>query len=470
MKRKAENYTRSAKPSSAPSRKRLKSSGSTDHKHAGDPQKSSIQSSVLSVEEKSFPRGGASVLTPLEHRQVQIEATEDVLFEQSGVKRPANAESPGIDADGFPAVSKPAKKKKGKKDGPKSGSVRTVTESPKSKIEGLSYSRLVPGTIVLGRIAQITPRDIALTIPNNLTGFVPLTAISDYLNEKIEGLLEESEGPNAEKKESETIDRMDLKKMFRVGQYLRAYVSSNGTENSALSKRRIELSINPRLANDGISNTDLSANIVIQASVRSVEDHGLVMDMGLEGSELRGFISTTELGDLSPNDIDEGTVLLCRVLLVGSNERVVKLSTKFGRSSSDKPDVLKSTSSIRSFTPGTLVEMLVMETTDFGLRGNIMGLVDVTADAIHSGSPFHNDFTKKYRPGAKTKARILFAIPKDDGQVLGVSLLDHVLELGTRTQEKNAVEKHLAVSAIVAEAIVIKVQPNMGLFLDLKPI
>ena len=47
-------------------------------------------------EKKSFPRGGASVLTPLEHKQIQIKANQDVLFEQSGQKRPS-----GDDGEGY---------------------------------------------------------------------------------------------------------------------------------------------------------------------------------------------------------------------------------------------------------------------------------------------------------------------------------------------------------------------------------
>jgi rRNA biogenesis protein RRP5 len=40
--------------------------------------------SILRDEEPSFPRGGGSVLTPLERKQIQIQATRDVLFEQKG--------------------------------------------------------------------------------------------------------------------------------------------------------------------------------------------------------------------------------------------------------------------------------------------------------------------------------------------------------------------------------------------------
>lgn len=38
--------------------------------------------SKLREDEPAFPRGGASVLTPLEHKQIQVQATNDVLFEQ----------------------------------------------------------------------------------------------------------------------------------------------------------------------------------------------------------------------------------------------------------------------------------------------------------------------------------------------------------------------------------------------------
>ena len=42
------------------------------------------KTSVLREEEPLFPRGGGSVLTPLEHRQINVEAKRDVLFEQTG--------------------------------------------------------------------------------------------------------------------------------------------------------------------------------------------------------------------------------------------------------------------------------------------------------------------------------------------------------------------------------------------------
>lgn len=41
-----------------------------------------FKSSILK-EEENFPRGGASVLTSLEYKQIRVQATEDALFEQT---------------------------------------------------------------------------------------------------------------------------------------------------------------------------------------------------------------------------------------------------------------------------------------------------------------------------------------------------------------------------------------------------
>ena len=58
----------------------------------------SDKASVLREEEPLFPRGGGSVLTPLEHRQINIEAKRDVLFEQAG-KSKARIDIEGGDDD-----------------------------------------------------------------------------------------------------------------------------------------------------------------------------------------------------------------------------------------------------------------------------------------------------------------------------------------------------------------------------------
>jgi rRNA biogenesis protein RRP5 len=85
-------------------------------------------------EEVAFPRGGASVLTPLEHKQIQIEATRDVLFEQQGAKSSKSDEDGGDDEAGLRAKRKPKSKGKGKK-----SNEHAEVEEETVKIEGLNY-------------------------------------------------------------------------------------------------------------------------------------------------------------------------------------------------------------------------------------------------------------------------------------------------------------------------------------------
>lgn len=84
-------------------------------------------------EDTVFPRGGASILTPLEHKQIQIQATQDVLFEQQDDKtRAFNSDDDGDKA------TKRRKKTERHKAKSKSGLPIDV-EDRNVKIESLSF-------------------------------------------------------------------------------------------------------------------------------------------------------------------------------------------------------------------------------------------------------------------------------------------------------------------------------------------
>lgn len=88
-------------------------------------------------EEIAFPRGGASILTPLEHKQISIEAARDVLFEQQSASRNSDSKKSG---DGEPAGVKTSVTKKRKlKSKSKKGEKQKEAEEEIIKIEGLSY-------------------------------------------------------------------------------------------------------------------------------------------------------------------------------------------------------------------------------------------------------------------------------------------------------------------------------------------
>jgi hypothetical protein len=109
--------------------------------NTGDAPKAS-ELTVLREDEPSFPRGGGSVLTPLERKQIQIQATKDVLFEQKGAKGPSadfedgdqDEDAEMEDVDDTTTTKKSRKRKsKGKKDAKADAKEKGV------RVEGLNF-------------------------------------------------------------------------------------------------------------------------------------------------------------------------------------------------------------------------------------------------------------------------------------------------------------------------------------------
>ncbi|KAL7626703.1 rRNA biogenesis protein rrp5 [Parahypoxylon ruwenzoriense] len=410
--------------------------------------------SRLKEEEPLFPRGGGSVLTPLEHKQISIQAKHDVLFEQES----------GQSAKKLDRSSKKKKAKTTRDDRPEKG--RRAEEG--AKIESLNYKRLVKGSLVLAQVAEINPLEVILALPNNLTGHVPITAISDVLNEKI---ATEAADAADEDEEDAAEDGLDLKSIFKVGQYLRAYVTSTIEESTAAStkpKRRIELSLRPDLANTGLSSQDVVTNCTVMSTIISAEDHGFVAEFGLSDSDLRGFLPRKELAeDIPESQMLPGSVILCLVTGKSTNGKVAQLTTlpnKIGK----VQNFASEATTINTFLPGSAVELMVSEVTKRGILGKVMGSLDVTADLIHSGlGPKALDLESKYKVGKKYKARVICNFPTAKEPKLGVSLLDHVTGLRLNlTPSSKLPSEALPLSSVVEQCTVTKVDPEIGLFVE----
>jgi rRNA biogenesis protein RRP5 len=427
------------------------------------------QKSVFKDEETSFPRGGASVLTPLEHKQIQIKANQDVLFEQSGGKRSGDDGFSDMGSEDGEAAAPKASKKRPAKKGKKSHDNGEKEEVV--RVEGLSYKKLTPGTIILGQITDVSHQDIVLALPNNLVGYVPLTAVSDKLNERLEKLLKEEDGDAGD--DDESFEDVHLEDMFTVGQYLRACVTAT-TDDSARARKRLELSVDPKLVNKGLSKRKMPVNGMVQASVLSNEDHGLVMDLGLDDAKIKGFLAKSELGSkVEHAKVQEGAVFMCLVTGLNSDGRIVKLSADQSKAGNlTKGNTLTEAPTIDVFLPGTAVDVLIADTTSSTITGKILGLVDATADAYHSGATERGiDVSEKHKIGTKVKGRIIFTCPDSESPKVGVSLLDHVVTLSTRMSGKPKERKPaldlLPISTIVDNAKVVKVAPAIGAFFDL---
>ncbi|CAG8050518.1 unnamed protein product [Penicillium salamii] len=451
--------------------------GKKDYKKSNDATSTAAKASELSVlrdDEPSFPRGGASILTPLERKQIQIQANRDVLFEQKGTQKPPQKKtSDEFDDDSDNDVemedeqtAAPAKKSRKKKTKGKKSADKESGDKQDVRIEGLSFKRIVPGAMILGQVSSINAHDLCLSLPNNLVGYVPLTSISKGLEDKIEKMLNDDAEDDEDSSDEESFD---LKEHFYIGQYLRAFVVSTGNnpeDPKAKSKKHIELSIDPRQTNTGFSKSGLLANSAVQASVVSVEDHGVVMDLGIEGADLKGFMSSKEIDPrVEYSNIKEGSVFLCMVTGQNTSGNVIKLSSNYQASASiKKSNYLSSAPTINTFLPGTAAEILLTEVTSNGMIGKIMGMLGATVDLVQSSINGKVDLERKYKIGAKIKGRIISTFPAAEPFKVSFSLLDHVLKLSTDSRGPGSSDDSPAISAIIPEATVVKVDHGLGLY------
>lgn len=124
--------------------KKGKPKGSGDQPKSSSNGPKASELTVLRDDEAAFPRGGASVLTPLERKQIHLQAKNDVLFEQKGPKKSAHnfeddegeedVDMNDVD-DTAATVKKPRKKKtKGRKD-----AEQPAPERQGVRIEGLNF-------------------------------------------------------------------------------------------------------------------------------------------------------------------------------------------------------------------------------------------------------------------------------------------------------------------------------------------
>ena len=423
----------------------------------------------------AFERGGAGVLTPLESRQIRAQVNQDVLFENT-MGAEADLE---VDSD-QPTRQRPSqkitKRRKKTQDKHESQSVHAKSRAANIKVEGLSFKRLVGSSMVLGRVCEINRNDLGLSLPNNLAGYVPIYSISKKIKARITASAARHTGNGELGAQKNPDGQVDLSSYFRLGQYLRASVTSVRThsDSSFQSKKHIELSILPEDANLGLGDSGLVVGSVLQAEVVSVEDHGLTMGLGLGDSGPVAFLPFPELESAEPVvETMVGAVILCMVVELSSNGKVIKLSAnpKFiGKSSG--VHFLRKVPSVASLLPGTAIQFKVTAAARSTIAGRLMDMVAVTADVFHSGNPTASlSIDQPYREGDMVKARIIAKPPPSLPCKLTVSLLEHVVHLAPLTlPEPKVFPEHDTMSVVgtVRQQVAVdKVEPGLGLFMDL---
>ncbi|KDQ17789.1 hypothetical protein BOTBODRAFT_29943 [Botryobasidium botryosum FD-172 SS1] len=435
------------------------------------PTKEPRLKSALVQDEVDFPRGGGSTLTPFEYKEIQAEAAKEVAnelnFEDSQTKKAkskSRARGKSI-----------SKGKSSAKDG---GDAKDTI-----RVEHLNYKRLITGTRILCQVVAIRPLALIVSLPHQLMGHVPITHISNLFTERLENMEESEEEEEGEEEQSEDESgderaktRKDknkvpeLHEIFKVGQYLRAVVTAVrpagasagvdlGRTKDEVEKasRRVELSVAPAQVNAAVSKRDLGPGFNISGAVKSVEDHGYILDFGI--TDVSAFLSFSDAKKAFPEKLSVGQLVETSVQKMSENGRTCSVSVD--------PSVLKSASvsevtTVGSVLPGALVNALVTAVLPWGLNVQILGFFEGTLDLFHLKNSA--EIESKYKLGQKIKVRILWDIISTSPRKFALSALPHIVSLRSpRTSTKQSVPESYPIGTIFDVVKVERVESEWGL-------
>ncbi|QPG74827.1 hypothetical protein FOA43_002163 [Brettanomyces nanus] len=407
------------------------------HREEEEVAESGTSKSILTQSaEMSFPRGGDSVLTPLEIKEVSNKAKSDVLFEQK-------------------SVISGHKKKRARK-----SKVRTADEKDtedNETVDSVSFKILQPGSFVLGRISHINKMEIVLSLSDNLEGYIPITNLSDEVSKTLSVVDDEDDDDDESSSDDDEESSIpSLSSLFTIGQYLRAIVTENTSDTG---KKRLELSIEPSKVNEGMEKDDFCVNTIVQASVKSVEDHGAILNVG--HSHLSGFISKKEL----PSSVDVGSVLLVVVSKKSGRTITVKLPTE---TIVKKLNTVQSATNVNAILPGMLVDAAVLNVFADGIIVKALNLCNGSISCMHLGFYELEQLKHRFSTGSQIKARIIASYMKNGQKKVMLSILPHILTLSQFAYDPEKDSDPLEAFPIghIFDEVIVKGKDSHYIFID----
>ncbi|OMH83222.1 Protein RRP5-like protein, partial [Zancudomyces culisetae] len=319
------------------------------------------------------------------------------------------------------------------------------------KISEINYKRIAKGAKALGVVTKIGELGLTVMIANQVVGDIPITQISEELNKRISKALQEEE----EEKEEDVIN---LNNMFRLGQMVKCVVSSNKDKKGS----KVEMSMNPREVNKGMKREELREGMIITVSVSSVEDHGYVVNTGIEGNT--GFIKKNstkkDMSDDDDSDDEEekreyqvGQVIEAIITKVSEEDddggygkskknkksRTMNVGSIRGRTIELSDDhelksrtmVVDTIPSVMAIQPLQLVEGIVVAVGEKGILVEFMGFYkcEIERQNLEIRNNNNNNNNEAVKIGDMVKFRIVYVMITPQEREIRGSTVGRVMEL-----------------------------------------
>ncbi|XP_045538004.1 protein RRP5 homolog [Papilio machaon] len=293
----------------------------------------------------------------------------------------------------------------------------------------LNYKIVKEGQVFLGRVRDVLETRLNISLPCRLFGTVMACHVSEAYNKILEAYVND-----------QTDKVQDLNQMFRPGQYV-------GVKVLEVEANNLMLSMMPQHVNAARPHNELHKGAMLQAAVSSVEDHGYVMELGINNT--RAFLpknaSNSEL------ELETGMLTWCCVksIVVENENSVLTLSNNL--------EALRGAVQRRHSTalyPATALEFTIDKSLDNGIEGHVF------QDTVAYVQRQQVDKVKGKKPnfGQKVRARVLYVLPTRNIPFL---TMKDIFEYTYPDLEK---EQKYKTGDIIEEAQVIKIMGRCIMF------
>ncbi|KAL9228093.1 hypothetical protein vseg_003707 [Gypsophila vaccaria] len=340
-----------------------------------------------------FPRGGGSRLSRGEREEVEAE----------------------VDAE-FGGAQKTHKKLKGSKSGVRKsnddvlGSLfgEGVTGKLPRFANKITLKNISPGMKLWGVITEVNDKDLAVTLPGGLRGLVRASEAVDS------ALLADNKMD---------VESHSLSSLFHVGQLVSCIVLQLEDDKKESGRRKVWLSLRLALLHKGYTLDAVQEGMVMSAYVKSIEDHGYILDFGTPS--FAGFMQKKSGEDASESKVVVGQLVQGVVKNVDKTRKVVYLTSDSSLVSKCVTKDLKGFS-LDLLVPGMMVNARIQATLENGIMLSFLTYFTGTVDIFHLQSEFHSsDWKKQYDKNMKVNARILFVDPST--RAVGLTLNPHLI-------------------------------------------
>jgi rRNA biogenesis protein RRP5 len=340
-----------------------------------------------------------------------------------------------------------------------------------------------------GAVVEIMPRELIVSLPHGLRGHVAYREASEVLAElaaeaaaahAAAAAAEPGGAPPAKPAKRKAAGGAagpralpPLAELFAVGQLVRCtVVGLRGGEGDpgpappggGPRRKRVDLSLHVARANAGLGAGALRAGAALPGCVRSVEDHGYLLTLGIKGTSAFLPKSAAPPGGAATLTLAPGALVevVVEEVKAGGAAIVTADPAAVAAAATKEWEGLN----IDTLVPGALVSARVRNVLSDGLLLSFLTFFTGTVDPFHLGAAAGAGaapaaWAKAFAPNQRLRARILYVDAA--AKRVGLSLQRHLLDA--------ALPSTFPLMGQVFEAAEVRrVDPGLGLLLDLDPL